>query len=60
MQVEEVMAKRYVAEICLKMTTQSVMNMRQKGIDINTAPLEQVVEELRNEENACLYDRCGR
>lgn len=52
MQVEEVMAKRYVAEICLKMTTQSVMNMRQKGIDINTAPLEQVVEELRNEENA--------
>ena len=52
MQVEEVMAKRCIAEICLKMTTQSVMNMRQKGIDVNTAPLEQVVEALRDEENA--------
>ena len=38
MQVEQVMAKRYIAEICLKMTSQSVMSMRQKGIDVNTAP----------------------
>ncbi|MBU5479492.1 hypothetical protein KQI69_09785 [Eubacterium sp. MSJ-13] len=52
MQVEEVMAKRCIAEICLKMTTQSVMTMRQKGIDVNTAPLEQVVEALRDEENS--------
>ena len=52
MQVEQVMAKRYIAEICLKMTSQSVMSMRQKGIDVNTAPLEQIVEALRDEENS--------
>lgn len=51
-QVEEVIAKRCIAEICLKMTSQSVMNMRMKGIDVDTAPLEQVVEALRDEENA--------
>ena len=51
-QVEEVIAKRCIAEICLKMTSQSVINMRQKGIDVDTAPLEQIVKALRDEENA--------
>lgn len=49
---KQVIAKRYIAEICLKMTSQSVMSMRQKGIDVNTAPLEQIVEALRDEENS--------
>ncbi len=43
--------KRLFAEIQLKMTLDSARTMARNGIDINTAPLQQVVEELRKVEN---------
>ena len=46
-----VTAKRHIAEICLKMTMQSVNNMYAKGINVETAPLEEIVKELRDIEN---------
>lgn len=50
--VKQITAKRQVAEICLRMTISSVGNMAAKGINIETAPLEDIVNELREEENA--------
>ena len=47
----EIQTKRQVAEICLKMTTQSVQRMGQAGIRVDTAPLQQIVDSLRSMEN---------
>ncbi len=54
-----VAAKRRVAEICLKMTVQSVFSMREKGIDVETAPLEKIVDELRRREDAYYAAQSG-
>lgn len=50
-QLLEIQTKRQVAEICLKMTVQSVQKMSQIGIRIDTAPLQQIVDSLRDMEN---------
>lgn len=47
----QITARRQVAEICLRMTMSSVGNMAAKGIDIETSPLEDIVDALREEEN---------
>lgn len=52
MTVNQIVAKRQVAEICLRMTLGSVNNMAAKGINIETSPLEDIVNALREEENA--------
>ncbi len=49
--IKAVTAKRQLAEICLKMTAQSANRMMAKGIDIETAPLGEIVDELRSIEN---------
>ena len=50
--IAQITAKRQVAEICLRMTLSSVNNMATKGINIETSPLEEIVNQLREEENA--------
>lgn len=52
MTVAQITVKRQVAEICLRMTLSSVNNMAAKGIDIETSPLEEIVNQLREEENS--------
>ena len=49
--IQAVIAKRNIAEICLKMTVQSVSIMNAKGIDVQTEPLQNIVNELRDIEN---------
>ena len=51
-EIQAVIAKKNIAEICLKMTVQSVGVMAGKGINIETAPLENIVKELRDIEKA--------
>lgn len=57
--IQAVTAKRHIAEICLKMTVQSVSLMAEKGINIETAPLEDIVKELRDIENSYYMARFG-
>lgn len=52
MTVAQITVKRQIAEICLRMTLSSVNNMAAKGIDIETSPLEEIVNQLREEENS--------
>jgi len=58
-EIQAVIAKKNIAEICLKMTVQSVGVMAEKGINIETAPLENIVKELRDIENAYYMSRYG-
>ncbi len=58
-EIQAVIAKKNIAEICLKMTVQSVGVMAGKGINIETAPLENIVKELRDIENAYYMSRYG-
>ena len=58
-EIQAVIAKKNIAEICLKMTVQSVGLMAGKGINIETAPLENIVKELREIENAYYMARFG-
>lgn len=58
-EIQAVIAKKNIAEICLKMTIQSVGIMAGKGINIETAPLENIVKELRDIENAYYMSRFG-
>ena len=46
--------RRQVEEIRLKMTTEAAMRLEHKGIDIDTAPIEKVVQSLREEESAMI------
>jgi hypothetical protein len=46
----EFMARRQLEEIRLKMTLQSVVRMQEKGIDVEVTPLQNLVEELRDQE----------
>ncbi len=57
--IQAVTAKRHIAEICLKMTIQSAGIMAEKGINVETAPLEDVVKELRDIENSYYKARFG-
>lgn len=57
--IQAVTAKRHIAEICLKMTVQSATLMAEKGINIETTPLEDIVKELRDIENAYYMARFG-
>lgn len=57
--IQAVTAKRHIAEICLKMTVQSAILMSEKGINIETSPLENIVKELRDIENAYYIARFG-
>jgi len=57
--IQAVTAKRHVAEICLKMTMQSAFLMSEKGINIETAPLEDIVKELRDIEKSYYIERFG-
>lgn len=57
--IQAVTAKRHIVEICLKMTVQSVSFMAEKGINIATSPLEDIVKELRDIENAYYMARFG-
>lgn len=58
-EIQAVIAKKNIAEICLKMTVQSVGLMAGKGINVETAPLESIVKELREIENAYYMARFG-
>lgn len=58
-EIQAVIAKKNIAEICLKMTVQSVGLMAGKGINVETAPLENIVKELREIENAYYMARFG-
>jgi hypothetical protein len=49
--IKAVETKRQLEEIRLKMTLESGQKMAAKGININTASLEKVIEELRNIED---------
>lgn len=57
--IQAITAKRHIAEICLKMTVQSATLMAEKGINIETAPLEDIVKELRDIENSYYMARFG-
>ena len=57
--IQAVTAKRHITEICLKMTVQSATLMAEKGINIETAPLEDIVKELRDIENSYYIARFG-
>lgn len=58
-EIQAVIAKKNIAEICLKMTVQSAGLMAEKGINIETAPIENIVKELREIENAYYIARFG-
>ncbi len=49
--------RRRLEEVRLKMTLQAAGTLIKKGIDINVAPLEQLVEELRELENQYFRER---
>lgn len=49
--IQTITARRQLEEIRLMMTVQSVTELRKQGFDIETEPLEAVVEQLRKIEN---------
>lgn len=57
--VAQVTLKRQVEEIRQKMTVQAAVRMGQKGIHIDTARLDDIIEELRNIENSYYSKRLG-
>lgn len=55
-------AKRQLEEIRLKMTAEAAQRLEKRGFSIDTRPLEEVVEKLRNEEEIYykeLYHQAG-
>ncbi len=50
--IQTIIARRQLEEIRLMMTVQSVVDMRRQGFDIETEPLESVVEQLRKIESS--------
>lgn len=49
--IQTITVRRQLEEIRLMMTVQSVVDLRRRGFDIETEPLEAVVEQLREIEN---------
>lgn len=49
--IQTIIARRQLEEIRLMMTVQSVVDLRRQGFNIETEPLENVVEQLRKMEN---------
>lgn len=49
--IQTITARRQLEEIRLMMTVQAVADLRRQGFDIETEPLEDVVEQLRKIEN---------
>ena len=56
----QVTLKRQVEEIRQKMTVQAAVQLGQKGMQIDTAPLEQIIQELRNIENTYYMQQMGK
>lgn len=49
--IQTITVRRQLEEIRLMMTTQALVNLRRQGFDIETEPLEDVVQHLRDIEN---------
>lgn len=56
----QVTLKRQIEEIRQKMTIQAAVKMGQKGIQVDTESLDQIINELRNMENAYYSQKIGK
>lgn len=50
--IQLITARRQLEEVRLSMTISANMNMLKRGITIETAPMEQLIEELKNQEKS--------
>lgn len=59
MDIQAVIARRQLEEIRLMMTTQSLVSLRRQGFQVETAPLEDVIQHLKALENAYYVQQAG-